>query len=178
MGYSYSYNNRLCCDYCGKAEGNTRKVRCPYDECPPPAMCKTCRADGAKRAALREYHQKNCKPQRDFKEYRKRLAQVVLDNGGYVREACGPEWVRDGAGTATDAIVLFRNALHHRKALSMPRATFEAIDVTLKFTTPEEYAQHGPLTEVDAQVHWLTQREAARAAVTADGAQPPTAIAC
>lgn len=50
MGYSYAINHKtgrqcLACDVCGRAEGTTKKRRCPHNYCQATALCdsETCK---------------------------------------------------------------------------------------------------------------------------------------
>lgn len=59
MGYSYSFDGKLCCDHCGKP-GGVRKRKCPHfvltdnarskerarlSYCYPPALCEGCKEE-------------------------------------------------------------------------------------------------------------------------------------
>lgn len=67
MGYGYGRNQatgRMClaCDFCGAANGETVKVRCPYGYCPATASCPRCKKE--KNVDAKEPHRR-CKERMD-----------------------------------------------------------------------------------------------------------------
>lgn len=89
MGYS-TCNGHLCCDVCGGYAGKTirsvTKRRCPFNWCPPPAVCNLCWE--TKKRAWKASHD-TCKPAHErFKAECDREA-ALLAEGRYVRiSAC------------------------------------------------------------------------------------------
>ncbi|MBE3118072.1 MAG: hypothetical protein IMZ50_04850 [Candidatus Atribacteria bacterium] len=145
MGYSYSLNGHLCCDFCGRA-GEARKIRCPFGYCPSTATCPECRKKHADKFTRDHHRAYGCEAgHRRFVETEEDRRKI-LDRGEFLRRAAlghGEKGVK----------VLFENKDGQVRALWMSHETYDAINLFVP-TTPEDYAKHGQVREAETtQLH-------------------------
>jgi len=122
MGYCYR-GKRLVCDVCGNADGTSRKRKCPYGWCYPPAICKSCWNKKEIRDKFHQYHADHeCqKSSRETNEkYQKE--QDMIDGGKYIR--CSALSVDDNI-----VHVIFRGKTNNTGRY-MQRNTYRAIRST------------------------------------------------
>jgi len=135
MGYCYS-NGYLCCDICG-ATGGVRKYRCPFNWCPPVAMCPSC-----KRAhpeyLTRAYHREHGNCEEHHLRYQRELQRTneLLEAGEYIRQAAHQHNGR--------VKVLFRNKHKKTRAYWMAPRTYRRVTSTP--ATVENYKAGGKVT--------------------------------
>ena len=133
MGFSYSMDGKLCCDYCGST--GARKYKCPHGWCPSWAACPECRKAHAKDFA-KEGHAK-CKIRHEEYMAEEQERKAIIDGGGAVRTCA----LSHGEKTK----VIFQRSAD-RIAYYMDRKTYNAIPV-MQIATPDDYRQFGPITQ-------------------------------
>ena len=135
MGFSYSKDGKLCCDYCGST--GARKYKCPHGYCPSWAACPDCRKIHAKDFS-KAAHAK-CKIRHEEFVAEERKGQAIIDGGGAVRCA---------ALTHGDKVkVIFRQS-NERIAYFMDRETYHAIPL-LQVATPDDYRRFGNVVQAE-----------------------------
>ena len=133
MGFSYSNDGKLCCDYCGST--GARKYKCPHGYCPSWAACPGCRKIHAKDFSAAAHAKCKIRHEEFMAEEQNRKA--IIDGGGMVRSAA--------LAHGEKVKVIFRRA-NGRTAYFMDRKTYNAIPL-MQIATPDDYRQFGPVTQ-------------------------------
>ena len=146
MGYCFE-GRRLVCDGCGRAEGTTRKRKCPEGWCQAAALCPEC-WKGAVGAEWRAPHE-SCAKSHAVAEEQDARKRAILVAGGAVRVAAiatevygRTNGVPDPAEKCDAVLVVFRGGNGQEKCFLMAHATYDAIQL-LEPATPDDYAKHG-----------------------------------
>lgn len=139
MGYCYK-GNRLCCDVCGKADGTTRRHRCPYGYCPSIAACPECRKAHAEKFRAKAHVK--CKTGSEELNARWAREKSLVESGIPVR--CSAMSVESDGKEAVH--VLFRVKDGSCVGYYMKPDTYDAIPLGTP-ATPEDYRRHGELVE-------------------------------
>lgn len=133
MGYLYR-GNELVCMTCGCA--GARKVKCPYNYCPPIAICSECRKVHKKE--LKQAHIDNkCKENHEAFVEKQNLEKKLIEQGIPVRCAA--------MGVDGKVMVLFKLKTG-TVGFYMAHATYDAIPLDA-VATPDDYRKIGELTE-------------------------------
>ena len=141
MGYVYTNDGRLCCDYCGQP--GAWKYRCPYNSCPATAACAKCRKEHtvdfgrAAHATCKEHSERHA-------EERRRTAELQA-MGKPVR--CSA--LNAGEGRV-HVIFSFGENRPERVAYYMATEVYRTISIHTP-ATPEDYAALGELTPAPGQ---------------------------
>lgn len=143
MGYCYgigpSGREVLACDICGAAQGDSRKVPCPFGWCPATAACGKCRADPAVRAKYlaRKVHRDQGCEESSLADKAKRAETT--------RRLLAGEELRSSATALDEGLtqVVFANAFQGRYVwVLMAPETYRAFRYDVDCTV-EDFARHG-----------------------------------
>lgn len=137
MGYCYA-NGRLVCDRCSRADGTTRRHRCPAGYCQALALCPDCRAAMTVDGSWTDYHKDCAAASARFHAQENRKA-ALLATGAFVR--CSALAHPTGAPIR----VLFECRTGQTVGYDMAPEVYGAIPL-LEPATPADYETHGALT--------------------------------
>ena len=138
MGFIYSNDGKLCCDYCGSA--GARKYKCPHGYCPSCAACPECRKLHAK--DFTKAGHASCKTHHEEFIAEQLKRQTIIDGGGAVRCA---------ALSHGDKVKVIFQMAQQDTAYFMDHATYDAIPL-FQIATPEDYSRVGavvPAANID-----------------------------
>lgn len=153
MGYCYDNRRRLCCDACGRA-GDVRKMTCPFQYCPAPALCLACGVERAATLSQAAHRQRGCESGRAALLERESQRQALLKAGEPVRCSAlrvdGPEGHR--------VHVLFQ-ATAGTVGFFMSRDTYDVVPL-LETATPERFRSFGPIEPAPSSFYSTEARHA------------------
>ena len=144
MGYCYTADGRLACDYCSGTPA--RKYSCPFGWCPPIAACRKCRKLHADQFRQPFHRSHGCERQAAESKTRDDRERELMAAGLPVRCAA---LAIDGHPKELEVHVLFRKADGSTVGHYMSTATYRALPTLDPFTI-EDYRQHGPTIEAPA----------------------------
>jgi hypothetical protein len=150
MGYSYcARTNRLCCDACGAADGNTRKRTCPHKVtyavggrmgggslpyCSPSALCASCYTKH--KATLHE----GCKAGAARSNAKEQEKAVRFAAGEYERRTAWGSW--HAMVPAGMVGVCFVNASRAEEYRLLPEATYADGDWLSQYPDAQPWEVH------------------------------------
>ena len=151
MGFVYSMDGLLCCDFCGnsKPEYNVKKIPCPYEFCQAWACCKNCKKKKLHLMASctkeNKSHKDICKPR--IEEYEKfQKEKIELLNKGF--------WIRIYAESIDGSNMVkvgFRSKDMEEKIMIMENKTYNSIPIT-KNATIQDYEKFGKVSKFELGV--------------------------
>ena len=144
MGYIYTKDGRLCCDFCGKS-GGVRKYKCPFGWCQSYAFCPECaRKHQPRGSAYRKKHRASgCEQASARYKAEQAEREAILESGAWLRCAA--------VGVVAGVKVWFKTGDGGRMEALMSHATYDAISIHTP-STLEDYREHGKVTVTFAEV--------------------------